>query len=411
MKARKIALEILKEGISNFFVSKSSWKKAEDLSSEDRAFVRKLVYGTLRYSISLDKEIDIFLKNPRATPDEIRDILRMGTYEIVEMRVPAYATVNEYTKIASNNFKGLVNAVLRRISENSSRIDLGSGLPQWLLDLLRKDLKDDFNAFLKKAEYHEISVRAVGRSRDELKKEFEDQNIESYPMNFSPYGLKCPNGIDLNAISAFEKGHFTFQDESSQMVGISLKPEAGEKILDAFGGVGTKTTHLIQMEPEALIYYNDLNKSKISVAEDNFRRLRLSPYEVMNVDILNGSFDRKFDKILVDAPCTALGTLGKHPDLLLRIKPQDVASKSEMQIEMINKLWNVLVDGGMMIYSVCTVTKSETDGVISKFLADHLEARAVNPFEKDFNFEFNGYGVQLLNLMEGFYISKIIKNR
>ncbi len=409
MKARKIALEILNNGISNFFVSPSIWKMTDSLTEQDRSFVRKLVYGTLRYSLSIDREVSKFLKDPKRTPEDIRSILRMGTYEIIEMRIPAYATVNEYTKIAPLKFKGLVNAVLRRISEHATDIKIDSGFPEWLIALLNKDLKEDFEIFLSKSEYHEISLRVTRKTREELEKIFADRSVESYPMKFSQLGLKCPDGTDLKALSSFENGDFTFQDESSQMICSVVNPKPGEKILDAFGGVGTKTTHLIQVEPRSVIYYNDLNRSKTSAAIDNFKRLKLFPSKIMNTDVLSDKFDEKFQKILVDAPCTALGTLGKHPDLLLRLKPEDVKEKSQTQFKMLERLWNLLESHGEMIYSVCTVTKDETDSVISEFLQMHPEAKAIDPFDGKFDFKFNGLGVQLLKFMEGFYISKLVK--
>ncbi|BBJ28865.1 transcription antitermination factor NusB [Athalassotoga saccharophila] len=408
MNSRIVALEILKEGISNFFISRTSWEKTVKFKDEDRAFIRKIVYGTLRYYFELNKQIDLFLKNPKNTPPYIKSILIMGAYELIEMKTPSYAVVNEYTKISPPKFKGLVNAILRRISEVANEIDLGTGLPQWLYDKLESQFGENFDMFLKSIESHEISLRSVNKSQDEIIGDFISHGIQAYPMHFSPWGIKCPEGIDLNTFKQFENGDFTFQDESSQLVGIVVNPKKGEKILDAFGGVGTKTTHLIQMEPESSIFYNDLSRSKSSIAMDNFKRLRKMPSKIMSLDILNDEIDEKFDKILVDAPCTALGTIGKHPDLLLRITERDIEEKSEMQLKMIDKLWNNLSIGGTLVYSVCTVTKEETDGVIEKFLSTH-KGRSVDPFDGVFDFDFNGFGVQLLKWMEGFYISKIIK--
>lgn len=408
MNPRIVALEILKEGISNFFISRSSWEKTAKFKSQDRAFIRKVVYGTLRYYFEINKNVESFLRNPKNTPLYVKNIIIMGTYELIEMKTPSYAVVNEYTKLSPPKFKGLVNAILRKMSEISNEIDLGTGLPQWLCDKLNSQLGKEFDLFLDSIEFHEISLRAVNKSRDQIIKDFKSHDIEAYPMKFSPWGIKCLDGVDLNTFEQFENGDFTFQDESSQLVGIAANPNKGEKILDAFGGVGTKTTHLIQMEPNSLIFYNDLSRAKTSVAMDNFQRLRKLPSKIMNLDILNDEMDEGFDKILVDAPCTALGTIGKHPDLLLRLSESDIEEKSKVQLRMLDKLWNNLSVGGTMIYSVCTVTKEETDDVVEKFLLTH-KARCVDPFDGIFDFGFNGLGVQLLKWMEGFYISKIIK--
>lgn len=407
MNSRKIALDILQESVSNSFVSKDIWKKADRLSRADRGFVRRIVYGTLRTSLSLDREINRFLKNPGRTIPMLRNILRMGAYEILEMNVPAYATVNEYTEMAQQRFKGVVNAVLRRISESAAAIDLGHSLPDWLYSMLKKDLGEDTELFFENTDHHELSLRAVNVDRDELTEEL-SETVNCEPMKYSKWGVRCTDGMDLGG-ELFKRGDFTFQDESSQMVGIAAAPKPGERILDAFGGVGTKTTHLIQMEPEAVIHYNDISQSKSSIASENFRRLSLRPFKMTSIDVLKGDFGGFFDKVLVDAPCTALGTLGKHPDLLLRLKNGDVEEKARIQLAMLERLWNSVKPGGTVIYSVCTVTKLETDEVVEEFLKGHDDAKCADPFNGRFG--YSGLGVQLLEYMEGFYIAKLLKGR
>ncbi len=144
---------------------------------------------------------------------------------------------------------------------------------------------------------------------------------------------------------------------------------------------------------------------------DNFKRLKKFPSKILTMDIMNSTLNEKFDKILVDAPCTALGTIGKHPDLLLRLTEKDIAEKAQMQLKMLEKLWGYLSEEGEIIYSVCTVTKEETDDVISTFIHNHSDAVCVDPFDGKMNFEFGGLGIQLLKWMEGFYISKIVKKQ
>lgn len=408
MNSRRIALKIFEEGISHSFISKDLWKLTDPLSEADRDFVRKIVYGTLRFLFAIDREVDILLKEPRKTPQNVRNILRLGTYEILETHVPAYATVNEYTKIAPKKLKGLVNAVLREISKSAGKTELNPSLPDWLYNILAKDLGKDMNLFLDRSKGHELSLRAVKMKRRELLKELSSV-VGCYPMNYSPWGVRCKKGANLENDS-FKRGDFTFQDESSQLVGIAISPKPGEKILDACGGVGTKTSHIIQIERKANVIYNDVSKLKMLVASSNFQRLDLFPEKMMSFNVLKyetGELDDQFDKVLVDAPCTALGTLGKHPDLLLRLNQSDIAKKAETQLKMLEKLWNAIRPGGELIYSVCTITKAETDNVIFEFLSQHKDAVTIDPFGEKFPFVFNGLGVQLLRHMEGFYISKI----
>ncbi len=410
MKTRKIALKIFDQGIEKDFLPKDVWKLTDALDERDRDLARKLVYGTLRFRRSLDETIDLFLKKPNNTPKVVRNLLRFGAYEILFLRVPEYATVNEYTEMAPRRFKGLVNAILRSLARNKEKVDINHSLPLWLYKILKDDLGRDMDLFLEKSLSHELSIRAVKIKRKELKMKL-SKVVMLKEMRYSPWGLICSQGQNLKN-EAFKNGDFTFQDESSQLVAIALDPKKHENILDACGGVGTKTSHFIQISPISNVFYNDINNEKRDVALSNFKRLGLSPTELWNLDLLKDDvsyLNSKFDKVLLDAPCSALGTVGKHPDVLLRIKPGDIKKKSDVQLEMLERLWNALKQGGTLIYSVCTVTKAETDNVISNFIKNHENAKCVDPFDGRYEFDFNGLGVQLLKYMEGFYISKIVK--
>lgn len=410
MKTRKIALKIFDQGIEKDFLPKDVWKLTDALDERDRDLARKLVYGTLRFRRSLDETIDLFLKKPNNTPKVVRNLLRFGAYEILFLRVPEYATVNEYTEMAPRRFKGLVNAILRSLARNKEKVDINHSLPLWLYKTLKDDLGRDMDLFLEKSLSHELSIRAVKIKRKELKMKL-SKVVMLKEMRYSPWGLICSQGQNLKN-EAFKNGDFTFQDESSQLVAIALDPKKHENILDACGGVGTKTSHFIQISPISNVFYNDINNEKRDVALSNFKRLGLSPTELWNLDLLKDDvsyLNSKFDKVLLDAPCSALGTVGKHPDVLLRIKPGDIKKKSDVQLEMLERLWNALKQGGTLIYSVCTVTKAETDNVISNFIKNHENAKCVDPFDGRYEFDFNGLGVQLLKYMEGFYISKIVK--
>ncbi len=410
MKARNIALKIFEHGIENGFLTKDVWELTDVLDKRDRDFVRKLVYGTLRFNKSLDKTIDSFLRKPNKTPKRVRNLLKLGAYEILLLRVPEYASVNEYTEMVPYKFKGLVNAVLRSLAKSKENVSLNQSLPLWLYKTLKRDLRDDLDIYLKKSLGHELSIRAVKVEREKLKTEVSNL-VNCKEMIYSPWGLTCSKGQNLKN-AAFERGDFTFQDESSQLVAVAVDPKKDEKILDACGGVGTKASHFIQISPNSNVFYNDLNDKKRNIATSNFKRMGLFPTEMWNFDLLKDDISHlrlSFDKVLLDAPCSALGTLGKHPDVLLRIKQDDAEKKSNLQLEMLENVWGILKDGGTLTYSVCTVTKSETDGVISNFLKRHKDAKCVDPFSGKYEFGFNGFGIQLLKYMEGFYISKIVK--
>jgi len=408
VKTREIALKIFEEGVRRSFFSPSVWKISDVLNERDRNLVRKIVYGSVRFLPYIDDTIEKLLKKPSKTPEKIKDILRLGIYEIEFLRIPSYATVNEYTNLTPKKFKGLVNAILREVSRTRTfDMKKNAALPNWLFEMLKKDLGKNFDIFLQSSISHTLSLRSVRMSRKELKEKLSP--LRCTEMSYSKWGLKCSNGTNLKG-ELFEKGAFTFQDESSQMVAVAISPQAHEKILDACGGVGTKTSHIVQISPESETFYNDVNDDKRAVALSNFKRMKLMPKKILAFDLVKDDFDdMTFDKILLDAPCSALGTVGKHPDVLLRLKESDVKEKSRLQLEMMEKVWDKLKRGGTLVYSVCTVTKAETDDVIKSFVNFHDDAKVVDPFDGRYDFGFNGFGVQLLEYMEGFYISKIVK--
>ncbi len=407
MKARRIALEILERGLKNSFLHREEWVKLSKLDKRDRDFIRKLVYGTVRFTPALDENIEKLLKKPSKTPEKVKNILRMGAYEILFLRIPSYASVNEYTALAPQKMKGLVNAVLRKVSREC--LPLKYSFSRELDEWLKKELGNDFHIFLEKSISHSLSLRSVKISREYLK-ELLKEKVRCRDMLFSSWGLVCDEGEDLQG-ELFEKGFFTFQDESSQLVTVAIAPHADEIILDACGGVGTKTSHIVQISPESSVVYNDINADKQKMARRNFKRMGLFPSEMKEVDLLKETerLGNTYDKILLDAPCSALGTVGKHPDVLLRFTPEKAHENAEKQLKMLNALWPFVKRGGYVVYSVCTITEEETNGVVSTFLNVHEDAKVLYPFENLYDFDFNGFGVQLLKYMEGFYIAKIAK--
>jgi 16S rRNA (cytosine967-C5)-methyltransferase len=409
VNARRIALKIFERGVKDAFLSKEVWKMSDGLNEKDRDLVRKLVYGTIRFLPSIDESLEKLLKKPSKTPRMVKDILRLGMYEIEFLRIPTYATVNEYTKLAPVHFKGVVNAILRNAAKEEKKKQNNS-LPTWLYEMLKEELGGDFEKFLASTLFHDLSLRSVKMEKEILKEKLAPL-VNCQEMRYSPWGLRCTKGMDLSG-ELFEKGYFTFQDESSQMVALAVSPRSRERILDACGGVGTKTSHLIQISPNSHVIYNDVNAKKREIALSNFKRMNLVPTQLWSRDILKEEFSdvkNSFDKILLDAPCSALGTIGKHPDVLLRLKEEHIGRNSNIQFQMIEKMWNLLKKGGTLVYSVCTVTRAETDDVIEKFIKSHDDAKTTDPFDGKYDFNFNGLGVQLLEHMEGFYISKIVK--
>ncbi len=293
------------------------------LDSRDRNLVTEIAYGSTRMKRSLDWAIDRFL--PQSPPPPLRAELRVGAYQILFMRVPAHAAVSATVSASSKRNKGVVNAVLRKIS-NEEHIDWPSdsirlSYPEWILNRLSNDLGA------------EESIRMMEM------------------MNRSPNVTKRSDGY--------------IQDQASQWIANLIHPEKEDLILDLCAAPGGKATALANKA--FLVVASDISASRQRLVTRNIGTLRLN--NVLQV-IGNGETPpyrtETFDKVLVDAPCSGLGVLHRRADARWRIKEADVKDLAELQLKLLSSAAELVKPGGELIYSVCTVTRAETINIATE---------------------------------------------
>ncbi|QRN86239.1 16S rRNA (cytosine(967)-C(5))-methyltransferase RsmB [Clostridia bacterium] len=396
MNPRRIAISILlrvEEGAYSHIALKEALLK-NDLSSLDKAFVTELVYGTIRRRNTLDFIINSFLQK-KTQRDEIRCILRMGVYQLRYMRVPPSAAVNESVKLVSEfhleSQKGFVNAVLRnierskdkdfyeKVTDKTKRMALTYSHPSWIV--ARYIEKYGIEKAAELLDYNNKPSRNIARvniiktSIADLIELLEKEGIEAEPY-------KIPNTIRLKgqgkilSSNAYRKGLFMIQSPSSVAAALMLDARAGESVLDTCAAPGGKSFVLAQqMDNLGEILSTDIHPHKIELMQKGFQFLGIQNAEAKCQDWeeWNPAFDQRYDRVLVDAPCSGLGVLGKRPDSRWRKKASDIEALVQLQRKILNNAVLAVKPGGLLMYATCTLTYEENQAQRAWILENFTE--------------------------------------
>ncbi len=371
------------------------------LERRDRAFATELAYGTLRLRGRLDAALEQSLDRPlhRVEP-ALRNLLRLGAYQLLCLSsVPDPAVVDESVKLARKlgleRATGFANAVLRGIirkrDENAlvypdfaadpvGHIELYGSLPRWLAERLVAELgAEEARAFaLACLEAPPRTVRVTERAdRDKVA-----QTLGGRPTRFAPRGV-TGSALDPVRAEGFDRGEYVIQDEASQLVPLLLGAETNDTVVDCCAAPGTKTVQLAeQVGPRGEVIALELHRARIALIHNAVRRLGLANVRPLERDVAHG-FDlqgqRAFKRILVDAPCSGLGTLRRNPDARWRLRPEDVTRAAVSALSILESAARYVEEGGVLVYSVCTFTPEETTGVVTQFLASHPDFRSDDP--------------------------------
>jgi len=378
-----------------------SFSSRPALSLRDRGFVTETVMGVLRWRSRLDRAIHNAAKNPRRKVDaRLLQLLRLGTYQILFMdRVPDAAAVNECVGLARTLFKDekiakFVNALLRQVARRKGAEELpplalfpvdhiakSTAHPEWMVKRWVREFGPE-----KTLRYCQsnnarppltIRVNTCRISRPQLQERLNHLGIEATPTLFSPEGLVLASTPMFGNEGLFAQGMFFIQDEASQIIAHLLAPQRGEKILDACAAPGGKTTHLAQrMNDQGIIIALDQYPSKIRRIQENCRRMGISivhPFQGDALQPLPFLLRTQFDRILVDAPCSALGLLHRNPEIKWRRVPEDLRRLQKLQLTILEQTASYLKVGGILVYSTCTLSSEENDEVVKIFLGRHPE--------------------------------------
>ena len=378
-----------------------------DLGVGDRAFVTELVYGTLRWRGRLDFLLERFLDRPLDRVEGVvATALRLGAYQIVfHERVPTSAAVDETvacTRAAgAERATGLVNAVLRKLAAKHAEQVLPSlendplghlmhaqSLPRWIAARWLETFGPEDAAALAAAstELPPLTIRANPHqgSSAELLEELLETFPEARACRWAKHGLVLGRRGNASSLPSFLAGRFTVQDEASQLVVGLLDPQPGDQILDTCAAPGGKATAIAErVGKSGRVLAIDRNARRLELVRRASRRLQLGRLEIATFDatqdlrelVPEGGFDR----ILVDAPCSGLGTLRRNPDARWRVRDGDPARLADVQLTLLRRAAAALGPEGCLVYSTCTVLPEENEGVIEAFLGESPEFAVAPP--------------------------------
>ncbi len=429
MNIREIASRVLRIFEKRKRIPEDEVRKAlSRMDDRDRAFFKELVWGVVRRRRLLDWYIDKFLRR-REIPPAVRVLLRIGVYQILFMdSVPDYAAVNETVALVENeSFRGLINAILRKISSveigEPSELSLKYSHPEWLVNYWKGFLEEEVVERILKWNMVPspivLRVNTLRITREELINILKEEGHEVSETPHSPVGIWIKKlGKSLDDSRVLSEGLATVQGESSQIVPFLMELDSDLIVLDVCSSPGGKTTHIAElMRNKGKIMAFDISLDKVEKVMENAKRLGI---EIIDAGISPGEklpdiVKEKFDRILLDVPCTSLGTIRKNPDVMWRVKKSDIKKLSKLQYELLSSSWKLLKEGGILIYSTCTVTLEENIEVIKKFLTEHedVEVQDISDEISKFRVDgiWDGYGFLMLpdETITPFYVSKLRK--
>lgn len=425
--AREAAMNVLHDvfydGAYANMALKECFQKNKNLQNIDKAFVTNMVYGTIKFQITIDYIIKSYskIKLKKISP-YILTILRMGVYQAEFMdKVPGSAAVNESVNLAKRYghkaSAGFVNGILRNVLRNGVKLPENLGIkysfPDWLVKQWVSDYGEDFACDLMIAMNKEpkvtVRVNTLKSNADILAKKMPKAEVSEIYGN----SVIC-GGFDIANSEMYKKGYFTPQDVSASLAAVVLNPKEGEKVLDICAAPGGKSTHMAElMNNKGSIIACDIHEHKIKIIKENAKRLGIDIINAMKNDaaVENDEFKRKFDKVLADVPCSGLGIIRRKPDIKLNEQLKEI---EQLQYKILENAAKYLKPGGELVYSTCTLNKRENEDTVKKFLKDNKGYEAVDisgflPDKLKKEETQNGYVTFYPNKddIDGFFIAKI----
>ncbi|ARW38852.1 16S rRNA (cytosine(967)-C(5))-methyltransferase RsmB [Bacillus amyloliquefaciens] len=407
INVRELALEALEkleqnQAYSNLLLT--SVIKTNTLSDQDRGLLTELVYGTLQNKIALDYMLKPFIRKPNKVKPWVIQLLRLSAYQMEYLeKIPDRAAIHEAVEIAKKRgHKGIasfVNGILRSLQREGApsfaeiedpvlRLSTETSHPEWLV----KEWVEayGFETAEKICRIHlvppkqTLRVNRIKADKETLLNEMENAGLEAEAGDLSPDAIKLLKG-SIASTELFQNGQVSIQDESSMLVARALDPKPGETVLDACAAPGGKSAHIAElMKNEGSLTSLDLHRHKVKLIQEGAERLGLTIIDAQTMDARKAgdAFGaERFDRILVDAPCSGFGVIRRKPDMKYTKTPEDSRRLSEIQLGILREIAPLVKKGGTLVYSTCTMDRTENEEVMHAFIQEHPE------FEPDLSLE------------------------
>jgi 16S rRNA (cytosine967-C5)-methyltransferase len=386
-KVRAVAAELVAR-ILDQGVSADELLPGGEVAPRDRSLLAALVFGALRWHYRLAWQAAQLLTKPLAPSQTVlAALLRVGLLQLQELRIPEHAavsaTVDATALLGLRSARGLVNAVLRRFQREREQLaraqleveEARFAHPRWLIDAIRADYPADWQTVLAANNAPApmwLRVNLLRTTRAAYLAELEQAGMAAEPAPDVACALRLVEPVSVEALPKFSAGHVSVQDLSAQRAAELLDLAPGQRVLDACAAPGGKTGHILEvMAGRGEVFALDRDPARLDRVLANLDRLGLTATlkagdATTPPDWWDG---RPFDRILIDAPCSATGVIRRHPDIKVLRRPADVARAAALQARLLRALWPLLGAGGRLVYATCSVLKSENDAQIGAFRA------------------------------------------
>ena len=371
-------------------------RQQEQVSPADRPLLAELCYGTLRWHLRFAVILDQLLARPfKARDADLHALLAAALYQLEFTRIPPHAVVHETVAacvaLAKPWAKGLVNALLRRFQRERAQLDTvfagnvcyRTAHPQWLVQRLSEDWPEQADDILNAGNGRAPMTLRVNRRRTDRGAylgQLAAAGIVARPTDHSDDGVTLAAPRAVGELPGFAAGLVSVQDEGAQLCAPLLAPRPGQRVLDACCAPGGKTGHLLELAPDGMELLGiDRSPERLRQVAENLDRLGLDA-QLLAADA--GAPQRwwdgvPFDRILLDAPCSATGVVRRHPDIKLLRRPTDIVELAAEQRRLLLALWEILAPGGRLLYATCSVLRAENDAVVAALCAVRGDVRVL----------------------------------
>lgn len=403
--------------------------KSQCHNKKDAAFVQALAFGVIRWYPKLNFLIKQILKKPIKPKDfALQYLIAVGLYQLLDLQTPPHAAISE-TVAAARDLKkpwatGLVNAALQTYLRQAATLqnnllqdeEAYYAHPQWLINTIRKDWPIEWKNILTANNAlppQSLRINHQKTTREQYLQYLQENGFAANPLSGTTAGIMITPPVEVTMLPGFQAGLFSVQDGAAQYAAVLLDLQPNLRVLDACAAPGGKTTHILETEPQlAAMIALDISPVRTQVIMGNLTRLQLKA-TVITADATkpHSWWDGKlFDRILLDAPCSATGIIRRHPDIKYLRTLADVTKLTQTQLQLLNTLWPLLAPNGILVYATCSILSEENWQMMQNFLQYHTDARSL-PLSLPCGIpQYIGY--QLLpgqSNMDGFYYARIRK--
>ena len=432
--ARETSLKILykidvENAYSNIVLDEFLNKYREKLNNKDINLISEIVYGTVTWKLTIDTILQKYSKiKLKKMSKLVLNILRLSAYQILFLdKIPVSAAVNEGVNLAkkyANKSTSFINAILRKlkkedytelfnIEDNVMKISKIYSMPEWLIEELLKEysveIVEQICKYSNEKPKTTIRINTLKTNEENFLEELAKENIEYEKSELENF-IHIKNIKNIGEHELLKKGFYTVQDIGAGKISMVLSPKKEDLVLDACSAPGGKTTHLAEiMQNKGKIIANDIYSHRLKLVEENAKRLGINIIEtnIKNATELEEKYIEKFDKILIDVPCLGFGVIKRKPDIKWQRKKEDIDEITKIQFNILKITAKYLKVGGELVYSTCSILKSENEDIIEKWLK-YIEGENVEKSQNNKKYVVQSKEKILPNKdIDGFFICKI----